>query len=525
LRRLTIGGQDAIPPHSAEEGLKMTFRISGLILLMLGVGVESPAQTYKALTDSGTYYSALIQGFSGYLYGTNSIEGQYGYGGSVFKMTPAGKVTTVYAFCAQPSCTDGEFPNTGIVLGTNGDIYGTTSSGGANSSILCNGETVEGCGTVFKLTPGGELTILYNFCSQTDCADGSGPEGALIQGFDGNFYGITGHGGTGACPNYDGFQPYGCGTIFKITPEGALTTLNSFCVPSCADGWDPIGNLIQARDGNFYGTTNYGGSGFGGPACDDACGTIFQVTPEGALTSLYSFCIQEGCPDGSHPQSGLVLANNGVFYGTASSGGAANDGTVFSFTTSNALTTLYSFCTQANCPDGNDPGGIILASDGNFYGYTSFGGVPPSGPDNAGTLFKITPAGALTTIYTFCTQTNCTDGSGPNASLFQYTNGTLYGSVGGGGPTGNGAIYSLSAGLHPFVTTLPTLGNVGRKVTILGNGLTDASAVTFHGTAAEFTVVSATEITTTVPGGATSGAVKVTVPGGTLSTDVAFLVP
>jgi len=493
--------------------------VCGAILLMLSTGTESRAQTYKALTDFSTYETSLIQGFSGYLYGTASGPGQYGYGGSIFKMTPAGTVTTIYTFCSKPSCADGEWPDTGLVLGTDGNIYGTTYSGGANSSILCNGEEVSGCGTVFKLTPGGELTTLYNFCSQTNCADGSGPGGSLVQGFDGVFYGMTGAGGAGTCPNYNFTRPFGCGTIFQITPAGALTTLYSFCAVSCVDGWDATGNLIQARDGNFYGSTNFGGTGSGGPQCGSGCGTIFQFTPPGTLTSLYSFCIDEGCPDGAGP-AGLVLATNGAFYGTTGSGGAANYGTVFSFTTPNALSTLYSFCTLANCPDGEYPQeGLIQASDGNLYGTTPFGGA-----NSGGTLFKITPAGGLTTVYNFCAQTNCTDGIGPDVPLFQDTNGILYGSA-GGGPTGNGTVYSWSAGLRPFVTTLPTSGKAGKKVTILGNNLTDASAVTFNGMGATFTVVSATEITATVPTGATSGKVHVTIPSGTLSTEVPFLVP
>jgi uncharacterized repeat protein (TIGR03803 family) len=490
------------------------------VLFILGVAIESPAQTYKVLDNFGAN-SALIQGFGGYLYGAGNTlgsEGPYGYGGSIFRMTPAGAASTIYTFCSQPNCTDGKDVG-GIVLGTDGNIYGVTLIGGANSSIDCSGESVQSCGTVFKLTPGGVLTTLHNFCSQPNCADGSLPGTALVQGFDGNFYGTTRYGGTGTCPDYDGFQPFGCGTIFKITPQGALTTLYNFCVASCEDGYDPLGSLIQARDGNFYGTTNFGGTGSGGPECRTQCGTIFQITPEGALTSLYSFCIQTGCPDGAGPQ-GLIQASDGVFYGTTGGGGANNQGTVFSFTTSNVLTTKYSFCSQTNCPDGESPeAGLIQASDGNLYGYTPFGGA-----NSGGTLFKITPEGTLTTLYNFCSQTDCFDGIGPNTPLFQYTNGVLFGAAGGGNP-GNGVVYSLSAGLARFVATLPALGKAGRKVTILGTGLTGATAVTFNGTAAEFTVVSSTEITATVPGGATSGRVKVTVPSGTLLTIDPFLVP
>jgi uncharacterized repeat protein (TIGR03803 family) len=495
-------------------------KLCSLGLLILGAAIESPAQTYKVLDNFGAN-NALVQGFGGYLFGPGDAlgpKGQYGYGGSIFRMTPAGAATTIYTFCSQPNCSDGQDVS-GIVVGTDGNIYGVTLLGGANSSIDCSGETVQRCGTVFKLTPGGVLTTLYNFCSQPNCADGSLPGAALVQGFDGNFYGTTGYGGTGTCPYYDGLQPFGCGTIFKITPEGALTTLYNFCAVSCENGYDPLGSLIQAMDGNLYGTTNFGGTGTGGPECGTGCGTIFQITPAGALTSLYSFCIQTGCPDGAGPES-LMQAADGVFFGMTGGGGANNYGTVFAFTTSNVLTTMHSFCAQTNCTDGGYPQvALIQASDGNLYGSTTSGG-----SNSGGTLFKITQAGAFTTLYNLCAQTDCFDGISPNTPLFQYTDGVLYGAAGGGNP-GNGVVYSLSDALPRFLTALPTLGRAGRKVTILGTGLTGATAVTFGGTAAAFTVVSSTEITATVPAAATTGRVKVTTPSGTFSTIDYFLVP
>jgi uncharacterized repeat protein (TIGR03803 family) len=499
--------------------------VCAAVLLALGASIASPADTYAVLQNFGSD-TGLIQGFGGHLFGAGNAlgpEGPYGHGGSIFRMSPTGAASTVYTFCSQPNCADGQ-DVAGIVLGADGNIYGATREGGANSSIDCSGEQVQTCGTIFKLTPSGTLTTLYSFCSQSNCADGSLPASNLIQGFDGNFYGMTSFGGTGFVCGNNGFQPVGCGTIFKITPQGALTTLYSFCTNSCVDGWVPSGNLVQGWNGNFYGTTNSGGTVSAGPPwCGSSpCGNIFEITPQGALTSLYNFCSLSNCADGVGP-TGLVLANNGVFYGTTAGGGANNQGTVFAFTRSNVLTTLYSFCAQANCPDGESPGlaggPLIQASDGNLYGETFAGGA-----NNGGTLFNITPAGALTTLYNFCAQTDCFDGISPNTSLFQYTDGVLYGAAGGGNP-GNGVVYSLTAGLRRFVTTLPTLGKAGRKVTILGNNLTGATAVTFNGTSTEFTVVSSTEITTTVPAGATSGRVKVTTPIGTHSTVAPFLVP
>jgi uncharacterized repeat protein (TIGR03803 family) len=495
------------------------------MLLLIFLAATTSAQTYKVVAQNTTSpYNGVVQGFDGNLYGTtNGTAGTYGHGGAVTKITPAGKITTVYQFCSLPNCADG-LDVGGIVMGKDGNIYGVTELGGANSSIDCSGEYVQTCGTVFKLTTSGTLTTLYNFCSQTNCTDGSLPGAALIQGTDGNFYGLTGRGGNSpGCPN-DGVQPLGCGTLFSITPTGTLTTVYSFCSQGdCSDGAFPSGSVVQGRNGNFYGTALYGGTGFGGVQCGSqglGCGTIFEVTPEGALTTLYNFCIPTDCTDGAHPGTGLVLATNGIFYGTAG-GGQYNDGTIFSFTPTNVYTNLYSFCAVSSCPDGYGVQGIIQASDGNFYGTTSF-----DGANDGGTLFNITPAGAFTTLYSFCAQTNCDDGIGPTSPLFQATNGQIYGYA-GGGDTDNGVLFSWSAPtLRRFVETLPASGKVGSKVTILGNGLTGATAVSFNGTAATYTVVSASEITATVPTGATTGKVRVTTSTGAVVSSVgSFRIP
>ena len=259
--------------------------------------------------------------------------------------------------------------------------------------------------------------MLYRFCSQYSgsgpCTDGANPSSVLVQATNGNFYGTTVEGGTGAfCP-----VSYGCGTIFQITPAGALTTLYSFCSQSgCADGQNggnletPQAALIQASDGNLYGITLEGGSGTSCPG-QYGCGTIFEFNlTSGTLTTLYSFCSQDGCADGYVPVAGLIQDTNGTFYGTTS---------------------------------------------------------------------------VATAVY--------------------------------------GTVYSLSTGLGPFVKTQPVSGKVGTAVNILGTDLTGATSVTFNGTAAAFNVVSSSEITTSVPTGATAGYVAVTTPSGTLTTNVPFL--
>ena len=269
----------------------------------------------------------------------------------------------------------------------------------------------------------------------------------------------------------------------------------------------------------YYGTTA------GGEANGD--GTVFKITPSGTLTTLYNFCSQSGCADGSEPEGALIQATDGDLYGTTAAGGPNNQGTVFKITPCGTLTTLHTFCSQGYpCTDGADPeGALVQATDGNFYGTTIVGGAYNPG---AGTIFQITPAGTLTTLYDFCSQTLCTDGAKPWAGLVQATNGTFYGTAEYGGTGGVyhdlGTIFSLSVGLGPFVKTLPACGEVGSPVKILGTNLTGATSITFNGTPATFTVVRPSEITTTVPVGATTGTVQVVTPSGTLSSNVPFRV-
>jgi uncharacterized repeat protein (TIGR03803 family) len=461
------------------------------LLLSAATAIALPAQTFTTLVDfDGTdgqnpFYVPLVQGTDGNLYGTTPYGGA-NRAGTVFKMTPSGTLTTLYSFCAQSDCTDGETPETGLVLGTDSNFYGTTYAGGSGAG--CTG----GCGTVFKITSGGKLTTLHSF----DETDGASPYGrALIQATNGSFYGTTSSGGVVG------------GTVFKITSGGAFTLLHSF---EGTDGSEPVGGVIQATDGNLYGTTNRGGA--------DGVGTVFKITLAGTLTTLYSFCAQSGCTDGENPYTaGLVQASNGIFYGTTYDGGANNGGTVFKITSGGTLTTLYNFGSL----DGFYPeAALIQATDGNFYGTTYLGGA-----GDEGSAFKMTSAGTLTTLHSFCSESGCADGGTPAGALVQATNGTFYGVTPGGGTTnGDGTVFSLAVGLGSFVETLPTSGKVAAAVKILGTNLTGATAVSFNGTAATFRVVSSSEITTTVPSGATTGFVSVTTPGGTLSSNVTFRV-
>jgi uncharacterized repeat protein (TIGR03803 family) len=467
--------------------------------------IASPSQTFTTLASAGWKDASpngpLVQGIDGNFYGTSQSGGRGVYGGvgTVFKTTPAGKLTPIYAF----SGPDGNNPYAALVLGTDGNFYGTTLYYGS-----------DGDGSVFKITPVGTLTTLYQFSG----SDGYFPTVLVQSATDGNFYGITTWGG----PSTNCTDRPGCGTIFKITPEGALTTLHTF---DGTDGAYPNA-LVQGIDGNFYGTTFYGGAN-SLPECTDnlseaACGTVFKITPGGTLTTLHSFNLK----DGALPTT-LIQASDGDFYGETSFGGhiACSQsqygcGTIFKITASGALSALHIF----KGTDGFNGSGLLQASDGNFYGTTAKGGANTSGcSDGCGTVFKLTATGTLSTLYSFCAQADCPDGSGPQ-EIVQGTNGIFYGTTPFGGAGSLGAVYSLSTGLSAFVETVPAAGQVGANVIILGNNLTGTTSVTFNGEAATFSVLSSTEITAVVPTGATTGTVEVTTPKKTLKSDTQFRV-
>lgn len=337
---------------------------------------------------------------------------------------------TLYSFCPQSNCPGGNSPRASLIQGSDGNFYGTTFSGGTH-----------GAGAVFEITQNGTLSILWNFCSQTNCTDGGHPIAGLILATDGNFYGTTTSGGRGY------------GTVFKLPPNGTLTTIHNFCSQSgCADGADPVAGLVQAADGNFYGTT-FGGGLKTQLVCigTNGCGVVYKLMPNGMFNVLHSFCSQPNCPDGAIPQAALIQASDGNLYGTTYTGGSGANcgpdcGTVFRITTSGVLTTIYNFCTQYACSDGSAPESPVMqATDGNLYGTTTgFGSAP-----QVGTVFEITLPGLV-----FNNLGNVDNKS--QAGLIQATDGNLYGTTFTGG-TGNcntrgcGTIFKLSLGGTPSV--------------------------------------------------------------------------
>jgi uncharacterized repeat protein (TIGR03803 family) len=506
-----------------SQRLKSFRTCAALILttLMLVVAASTGATGQTTFTSLVSFddpdsnpNAGLVQTTSGNLYGTTRMGGTNGWG-TVFEITPGGKLTTLYNFCVESGCPTGALPNGGLVQATNGYLYGTTFQYGGGDKF----------GTVFKITLGGKLTTLHSFAGEP--TDGAEPDAGLVQATNGDLYGTTYAGGT----TVEG-GTIGGGTVFKITPGGTPTTLHSFCSQSdeCPDGAEPDAGLVQAANGNLYGTTSQGGLYGTGP------GTVFQITPSGTLTTLYRFCDISGC--GAHPQAALVQGTNGNLYGTTEQGGAHGYGTVFQITPSGKLTTIYSFCAVLSgkgvCTDGEDvtaspTGSLIQATDGNLYGTTVGGGT-----DNDGTVFELSPQPALgcpsgsntgsgwceTVLHSF----DGTHGGFPHG-LVQDTNGSFYGTTSVGGTSDYGTVFSLSAGLGAFVEPQTTSGKEGAKIGILGQGFSSSSVVAFGDTqATTIKLTGTTFITATVPAGALTGSVTVTTGTTTLTSPQTFKV-
>jgi uncharacterized repeat protein (TIGR03803 family) len=352
-----------------------------------------------------------------------------------------------------------EYPSA-LVQGSDGNCYGATEYGGTN----CDG-------TLFQVTTNGVLTIMASF----NGTNGSHPLAPPVQGSDGNFYGTTTCGGTNG----------NNGTVFQMTPAGALTTLVSF---NGTNGGYPAPGLVQGSNGNFYGTTILGGA--------NNLGTVFQVTPAGALATLVSF---NGTANGSSPYAGLVQGTDGYFYGTTAGGGANGGGTVFRMTPAGALTRLVSF----SGADGWEPaGGLVQAADGYFYGTTVWGGnLSLNAGWGFGTVFKMSSAGALTTLVAFGGYNGSYCGSG----VVQGSDGNFYGTTGGGGAGGDGTVFKITpAGL---LTTLVSFsGADGHRPYA---PLVQGSDGNFYGT-------------TSYGGAGRGGTVFKMTPAGVLTTLVAF---
>jgi len=364
-------------------------------------------------------------------------------------------------------------PSGGLTLGTDQRFHGTTNLGGSRNH-----------GTEYRLSTSPSINYEHDFLGG---ADGGYPGAPPIQSSTGDWYGTTGGSATAFA-----------GTVYKITGL-RYSVLHLF---TTTDGRGPECQLLEASDGNLYGTTTSGGQ--------HGLGTIFRITPTGVFTSLYSF---DG-PHGQFPVGSLIQASDGNIYGTTVEGGSLNQGVAFKMTLAGTVSLFYDF--SATASQGNEPGGGLLeATDGNFYGALSSGGF-----NSDGAIYQLTKAGVFTVVHPFYGFT----GSVPQSTLMQHTSGILYGTTSGGGTNNLGVLFELNMGLAPFVTYLPVYGQAGATVDILGEYFTSGSTVYFNGVPAVNPTISSTFIEATVPAGATTGNITVTTSKGTLTSNKPFVV-
>jgi uncharacterized repeat protein (TIGR03803 family) len=447
-----------------------------LLLLALVLGGLSPLQAqYKVIYNFGGPGEpscpggpTISQTPGGNLASTSQSACTGGQNGAAFEVGFQGaNFTILHDFGTMQ-------PAGGLTFGTDQRFHGTTELGGSRNH-----------GTVFRLSPQPNLVNQHDF---EGGADGAFPLSAPIQSEAGDFYGTT----NGSASHY-------AGTIYKIEKSGKYSVLHLF---TTTDGRGPQAPLVQGSDGYFYGTTVAGGQ-YG-------LGTIFRITSTGDFKVLYQF---DGTK-GKVPEGPLIQAGDGDFYGVTVQGGTLNQGVAFKMTPSGTVTVLYDFSLTA--ADGNEPiGGLVEATDGNFYGTLLSGGAGGSG-----SIYRLTPAGVFTKLHDFRSQS----GSFPS-TLMEHTSGKLYGITTQGGTNSNGVIFEYDPGLGPFVTFLNVYGQVGAQVNILGEYFAEGvTTVYFNGVPAQNPVITPTYITATVPAGATTGLITVTTTKGTLSSNHPFVV-
>lgn len=511
--------------------------------------------------DNGTMpYGPIAQGRDGNLYGTTYGSGNLGGTGSFYSVTPAGVLTVLHDF----SGTECQEAN-GVSLGTDGNFYGTCFAGGANS-----------LGSIIKITPTGTVTVLHSFTGTG--TDGCFPFGVPVQANDGNYYGTTKncgssnegmaykvtaagtftsiHSFTGAAT--DSAQPTGSlilgadgnlwgtgyqggsaglGNVFKMTTAGAVTSVFSFTSAS-TQGQLPYAGVVLGKDGNYYGVAQQGGA--------NLQGTIFKLTPGGAFTLLHNFNLS--ADNGAYPAVPLALGNDGNLYGIGSdciSGGCGN-ADMFEITTKGTFTNLFNFVNYGGNNNSLPFTPLQAATSGTFYTTTMQG--QSSTNEHGGTVVTLTNgqkafARALTLSGKVGSSVGFLGQNFAAATVVKFGGvSAVTKLVGAGYVTATVPAGALST--NPTVTTgstvltalyafkvTPTLtsftppsGPVGTLVTLNGTGLTQTTAVTFNNTAAAFTVVSDSQVTATVPAGATTGKIKITTAGGSVTSSTNFTV-
>jgi uncharacterized repeat protein (TIGR03803 family) len=440
----------------------------GVGLLSLAIASPAAAASFKTLynfcpsgspcSDGASPEGGLLIDAKGNLFGTTPKGGAF-RSGAVFELSMTKKKTfietPIYSFCPGGGiCIDGHAPQSNLIMDSDGNLYGTTASGGANNG-----------GTVFELSPagGGAYTesVLYSFCSTGggNCTDGQGPFGGVVMDSDGDLYGTTNTGGANRIAST------GAGVVFELIPNDSKTSytekvLYNFCEQNgCADGITPYAGLLMDSSGDLFGTTAGGGSGNSG-------GVAYQLTPNGNKTAysesvLYSFCSQGGntCTDGDEPSlfAPLSADGGGNLYGVTLDGGAHAGGEVFKLTydaatTSYSSSVLYNFCAKggSKCTDGSNPqAGLVIDKSGNLWGSTYSGG---AGKYRDGIAFELAPnkktgAYAETVLHSFCSTYKkdlCEDGANPVGTMAVDASGRLYGTTNRDGLYGAGTVFQIT---------------------------------------------------------------------------------
>jgi uncharacterized repeat protein (TIGR03803 family) len=436
---------------------------AGTVFKVTPTGTLTTLWTFTNGTDESVPIFPLLQAQDGNFYGVTlgQYNGQYG---AFYKVSSTGAFSVLHDF----TFTDGSNPNL-PTWSTDGNLYGTAILGGKPA---CAGYQY-GCGVVYKMTPAGKQTVLWNFKGFYS-NDGTLPEGVLVQGYDGNYYGATREGGTSA--NCGG----GCGAVFKITPAGVLTILHNFT--GHPDGAYPDTGLTLGTDGNFYGVTSVGGK--------FNRGALYKITPAGTETILYNFCSVSGCTDGFNPETPLVQHTNGKFYGNTT-GNSIGGGVFYSMDV--GLKPFAGLVTWTG-----KVGKTVEILGQGFTGTSgvSFNGLAATFNVVSDTYMTATVPTRATTGYVTVTT---------SASTMKSNRKFL---------------------VTPQITTVsPTSGIVGSSVTITGVSLMQTTKVTIGGKADSFTVNSDTKVSATVPAGAKTGLkVSVTTQGGTASSSGTFAV-
>lgn len=394
------------------------------VLASLSVPAQGAYELLKSFTRPGSHPTGrLLRLQSGECYGTATAGGAFGFG-AVFRVTAAGAVETVVSFTGTSGAAPGSGPTSGLVQGSDGQLYGTTSSGGAN-----------GYGVVFKISGTGGYTKLVDFTGTSGTAKGSVP-GPLVAFTDGFLYGTTEAGGVN-----------GMGTVYKLSISGSLTTLAEFTglTTGAKRGAEPVGALALPTSGStLYGVTRGGGA--------NGLGTIFKITTAGVLTDITDFTGTAGTRPGANPAGGLYLHSDGKYYGTTEFGGTNGFGTLFSLTT-----TLSVFTSLRNFADAtaSQPVGELVASGSTLYGCCAAGG-----SSGLGGLFQCSTSGTHVQLASFSGESGATPGSVPRAGLVPDGAGSFYGVTSSGGPANLGTIFKLSTAgaFTPVANLSPDLG-------------------------------------------------------------------